>query len=122
MKATQMKATQKGGPVTNADKKTLDTLEVTTLPSLERESAAVRDGDYGGTLWSDARAALAALQPCLQLGPAYPAPGVAPVLQNANVMRRAQEIQRRLQAVIVAVSGRTRGSGSSGSGETSFPG
>ena len=107
-----MIANHDGRPVTDADKKTLDDLEVRVLPLLERESATVRHGDHGGTVWSDARAALAALQPCLQLAPAHSVPGEAPVVQNANVMRRAQEVQRRLQGIVVAVSGRTRGSAS----------
>src|ERR1051325_6121108 len=112
-----MKANHNGRPVTDADKKTLDDLETKVLPVLERESATVRQGDYGGTVWSDARVALAALQPCLQLAPAHSVPGEAPVIQNANVMRRAQEVQRRLQAIIMAVSERTRGSTGTGGGE-----
>ena len=90
--------------MTNADKSALDVLEREVLPLLERESLAIRDPDHGRTVHYDARAALDRLQPCLQLADADRAPGDAPVTQNANVMRRAQEVQKRVESVIVVVS------------------
>jgi hypothetical protein len=95
--------------VTNADKSALDVLEREVLPLLERESIAIRDHDHGRTVQYDARAALVRLQPCLQLTDGDRAAGDAPVVQNANVMRRAQEVQRRAESVIAAVSERMAG-------------
>jgi len=92
--------------VTNADKSALDVLEREVLPLLERESLAIRDHDHGRTVHYDARAALVRLQPCLQLTDSDLAPGGAPVATNSNVMRRAQELQRRVETIIAAVSDR----------------
>jgi hypothetical protein len=102
-----MHATVHGGSMTDADKRALDTLEREVLPLLERESLAIRDHDHARTVGYDARAALAMLQPCLQLRAAERPSGEAPILQNANVMRRAQDAQRRVEEVIAAVDGRT---------------
>jgi hypothetical protein len=89
--------------VTDADKTTLDNLELKILPLLER-ACARGDGDRARSALQEARAALASLEPCLQVPSAIPVPGQAPVVQNANVMRRAQEAQRRLRDIIGALN------------------
>jgi hypothetical protein len=85
--------------VTNADKIALDNLELKILPVLE-QACARGDGDHARGALQEARAALASLEPCLQVPSAAPVRGQAPVVQNANVMRRAQEAQRRLRSII----------------------
>jgi hypothetical protein len=96
--------TERGDPMTDADKAVLDNLERGALAALERATFSIRDGDHAQSVRSDAQAALIALRPCLQR-PADPVSGLAPAMVNGNVMRRAQDAERRLNVVIDFVAG-----------------
>jgi hypothetical protein len=97
--------TQSGEFMTDADKTVLDTLERKALALLERATFSIRDEDHAHAVHSDAQAAVVALRPCLQRPREHIVVGLAPVVVNGNVMRRAQTAERRLNVVIDAVTG-----------------
>jgi len=96
--------TESGDPMTNTDKAILDNLERGALALLERATFSIRDDDHARAVQSDAQAALMALRPCLQRPAEQAMFGIAPAVVNGNVMRRAQDAERRLNVVIGAVA------------------
>src|SRR6185369_8742405 len=96
--------TERGDPMTDADKAILDNLERGALALLERATFSIRDDDHARAVQSDAQAALMALRPCLQRPAEQAMFGIAPAVVNGNVMRRAQDAERRLNVVIGAVA------------------
>jgi hypothetical protein len=90
--------------MTDADKTVLDHLEREALALLERATFSIRDDDHAVAVHTDAQAALVALDPCLQRPLGRIAFGLAPIIVNRNVMRRAQDAERRLNAVIDSVT------------------
>ena len=90
--------------MTNTDKAILDNLERGALALLERATFSIRDDDHARAVHSDAQAALMALRPCLQRPAEHVTFGRAPVVVNGNVMRRAQDAERRLNVVIDSVA------------------
>ena len=90
--------------MTDADKTILDDLEREALSLLERASFSIRDENHALAVHTDAQAALVALRPCLQRPPQRIGFGLAPVVVNGNVMRRAQDAERRLNVVIDSVN------------------
>ena len=89
--------------MTDADKAVLDNLERDTLALLERATFSLRDDKHALAVHTDAQVALAALGPCLQRQPEGVVLGPAPTVVNGNVMRRAQDAERRLNVVIHSV-------------------
>ncbi len=90
--------------MTDADKAVLDSLERDVLALLERATFAIRDDAHAHAVHSDAQAALVALRPCLQRPGKHVVIGLAPVVVNGNVMRRAQDAERRLNVVVDSVT------------------
>jgi len=90
--------------MTDTDKAILDKLERETLALLERATFSIRDDDHVHAVRSDAQAALIALRPCLQRPPQPVVLGSAPVVVNRQVMRRAQDAERRLNLVVDMVT------------------
>ena len=94
--------------MTDTDKAVLDNLERQSLVLIERATFSIRDDDEARVVHIDARAALVALRPCLQRPPEHVELGLAPVVVNGHVMRRAQDAERRLNVVIESVNERNR--------------
>ncbi len=90
--------------MTDADKTILDNLERESVALLERATFSIRDEDHAHAVHSEAQAALVALRPCLQRPTEHFERGHAPVVVNGHVMRRAQDAERRLNAVIDSVT------------------
>lgn len=90
--------------MTDADKIVLDKLEREALALLERATFSIRDDNHARAVHADAQAALVALRPCLQRSLERNLGGLAPVVVNGNVMRRAQDAERRLNVVIDSVN------------------
>jgi len=90
--------------MTDADKAILDNLERGALALLERATFSIRDDDHARAVQSDAQSALMALRPCLQRPAEHVMFGIAPAVVNGNVMRRAQDAERRLNVVIGSVA------------------
>jgi hypothetical protein len=90
--------------MTDTDKAILDELERETLALLERATFSIRDDDHAHAVHSEAQAALLALRPCLQRSTEHVERGLAPVVVNGYVMRRAQDAERRLHVVIDSVT------------------
>ncbi len=90
--------------MTDTDKTILDNLERETVALLERATFSIRDEDHAHGIQSEAQAALVALRPCLQRPTEPFERGHGPVVVNGHVMRRAQDIERRLNAVIASAT------------------
>ena len=87
----------------DADRAALDALETRVLPLLERKSSLAGDDTDAAAIRRDVEGAVATLRQCLQVRERPLKLGEPPVIVNANIMRRAQDAQRRLEAVMEAM-------------------